>query len=69
MRICLTSPSRRRCSRDPRSMVTARFARLRRPRDRHRPIVTTRFARLRRPRDRHGPARRPAPPARRHWRP
>src|SRR6185437_15181725 len=35
-------------------MVTTRFARLRRARDRHGPMVTTRFARLRRARDRHG---------------
>jgi hypothetical protein len=34
--------------------VATRFARLRRPRDRHGPMVATRFARLRRPRDRHG---------------
>ncbi len=34
-------------------MVTTRFARLRRARDRHELMVTTRFARLRRARDRH----------------
>ncbi|RAV02302.1 hypothetical protein DQP57_26040 [Mycobacterium colombiense] len=64
MRICLMRASQGRLSRLGFLMVTTRFARLRRPRDRQRSMVTTRFARLRRPRDRHGPARRPARPGR-----